>query len=223
MDVVQGGAPAPAINIVCPHYLNGADPQEQHIIYNVQVVELDPKRCVIECVVSCLTQRIVWRKKYFSSRSSCRAASRDRGLASLPSAPSRRRRSEWLKIPSLERQETLTFIESPNENHTEKPDRDRVIDQVHSSIPVYHLEFDLDFEVHQSEPNLCRSKLPWFWWSWSQTTLTETQIWTVPSSQSNFWGRSTLWRGCPIFLSRICLSSGTSPSRFGHSPPCLVE
>ena len=55
MDVVQGGAPAPAINIVCPHYLNGADPQEQHIIYNVQVVELDPKRCV----VSCLTQRIV--------------------------------------------------------------------------------------------------------------------------------------------------------------------
>ena len=37
MDVVQGGAPAPAINIVCPHYLDGADPQEQHIIYSVQV------------------------------------------------------------------------------------------------------------------------------------------------------------------------------------------
>ena len=37
MDVVQGGAPAPAINIVCPHYLNGASPQEQHIIYSVQV------------------------------------------------------------------------------------------------------------------------------------------------------------------------------------------
>ena len=43
MDVVQGGAPAPAINIVCPHYLDGADPQEQHIIYSVQVIELDSK------------------------------------------------------------------------------------------------------------------------------------------------------------------------------------
>ena len=43
MDVVQGGAPAPAINIVCPHYLNGASPQEQHIIYSVQVIKLDLK------------------------------------------------------------------------------------------------------------------------------------------------------------------------------------
>ena len=37
MDVVQGGAPAPAINIVCPHYLHGTAYGEQHIIYSVQV------------------------------------------------------------------------------------------------------------------------------------------------------------------------------------------
>ena len=56
MDVVQGGAPAPAINIVCPHYLNGASPQEQHIIYSVQVIKLDSKKKGLKIVVSCRTQ-----------------------------------------------------------------------------------------------------------------------------------------------------------------------
>ena len=56
MDVVQGGAPAPAINIVCPHYLDGASPQEQHIIYSVQVIELDSKKKDWKIVVSCRTQ-----------------------------------------------------------------------------------------------------------------------------------------------------------------------
>ena len=42
MDVVQGGAPAPAINIVCPHYLHGAPAHgEQHIIYSVQVISFE--------------------------------------------------------------------------------------------------------------------------------------------------------------------------------------
>ena len=42
MDVVQGGAPAPAINIVCPHYSHGAPAHgEQHIIYSVQVTSFE--------------------------------------------------------------------------------------------------------------------------------------------------------------------------------------
>ena len=68
MDVVQGGAPAPAINIVCPHYLNGVQPQEQHIIYSVQV-QLDPKK-MIQCGFLSDTENLF----QVFLRSFCRAA-----------------------------------------------------------------------------------------------------------------------------------------------------
>ena len=63
MEVVLGGSPAPSINIVCPHYLNGSDPQEQHIIYSVTVVELDPKRCVMQCGFLSHTEKYICLKK----------------------------------------------------------------------------------------------------------------------------------------------------------------
>ena len=45
MDVVQGGAPAPKINIICPHYpWKQASHQEQHVIYSVEKEEFETCR-----------------------------------------------------------------------------------------------------------------------------------------------------------------------------------
>ena len=44
MDVVQGGSPAPKINIICPHYLWKEEEQEQHVIYRVEKEEFETCR-----------------------------------------------------------------------------------------------------------------------------------------------------------------------------------
>ena len=44
MDVVQGGSPAPKINIICPHYPWKEDGQEQHVIYSVEKEEFETCR-----------------------------------------------------------------------------------------------------------------------------------------------------------------------------------
>jgi len=45
MDVVQGGSPAPKINIICPHYpWKEEEEQEQHVIYSVEKEEFETCR-----------------------------------------------------------------------------------------------------------------------------------------------------------------------------------
>ena len=44
MDVVQGGSPAPKINIICPHYSWKGEDQEQHVIYRVEKEEFETCR-----------------------------------------------------------------------------------------------------------------------------------------------------------------------------------
>merc|ERR1719264_2144286 len=70
MEVVLGGSPAPSIHIVCPHYLNGSDPQEQHIIFSVTQEEY------LSCSIQSPRPRIIakcneesWRRYIIAFRS----------------------------------------------------------------------------------------------------------------------------------------------------------